>query len=155
MTPDARATDRPSRRAAHLGGAALALGLFAAAMWFAWLGWDHEYYQVDGVSQGPYRTWQVVGCGVSVVVAAVVAYLRVRSTAAVFVLAAAADLGLAVPWGLDAAATDETGLWAVGLVLLLVGVGGGLTVLLSVIAAAIRFRTNRIQTELVSRTVDP
>jgi len=68
-----------SSQAARLGGTALALGLFAAAMWFAWLGWDHEYYQVDGVSQGPYRAWQVFGCGLSIAAAAVLAYLRVRS----------------------------------------------------------------------------
>ena len=34
---------------------AVLLALFAATMWFAWLGWDHTYYDVDGVAQGPYR----------------------------------------------------------------------------------------------------
>ena len=107
-------------------------------MWFAWLGWDHEYYQVDGVPQGPYRAWQVLGCGLSIAVAAVLAYLWVRSVWAIFVLAAAADIGFAVPWALDAASTDDSGLWVVGLLFLLVGGGIGLMVLLAVSAAATR-----------------
>jgi hypothetical protein len=110
---------------------AFGLMLFAAAMWFAWLGWDHEYYVVDGVSQGPYRSWQVVGCGLAVTTATVFAYLRVRQTAAIFVLAIAADIGFAVPWALDAS-SDDTGMWVVGLIFLVVGSGVGLVVLLAV-----------------------
>ena len=121
---------------ARLGGAAPALGLFAAAMWFAWLGWDHEYYQVDGVSQGPYRAWQVFGCALCIAAAAILAYLWVRGAWAIFVLAAAAVIGFAVPWSVDAASSDVTGLWAVGLLSLLVGGGAGLVVLLAVVAAA-------------------
>jgi hypothetical protein len=116
---------------ARLWGTALGLALFAAAMWFAWLGWDHQYYEVNGVAQGPYRAWQVVGCGLTIVVATILAYLRVPRTAAIFVLAAAADIGFAVPWGVDAS-DDETGLWVVGLVFLLVGSGLGLALLLVV-----------------------
>jgi hypothetical protein len=114
------------------------LGLFAAAMWFVWLGWDHEYYQVGGVSQGPYRAWQVLGCGLSLAAAAVLAYIWVRTVWAIFVLAAAAVIGFAVPWALDAASTDDSGLWVVGLLFLLVGGGSGLLVLLAVSAAATR-----------------
>jgi hypothetical protein len=51
------------------------------------------------------------------------------------VLAAAAIIGFAVPWALDAAATDDSGLWVVGLLLVLAGGGLGLVVLLSVSAA--------------------
>ena len=100
---------------------ALALALFAAAMWFAWLGWDHDYYEVNGVPQGPYRAWQVIGCGFAVVVATVVAYLRVPRTAAIVVLAGAAVSGFAVPWAVDAARGDDTGMWGVGLFLLVTG----------------------------------
>lgn len=113
---------------------ALALALFAAAMWFVWLGWDHEYYLVDGVSQGPYRSWQVVGCGLSIATASVFAYLRVLHTAAIFVLAIAADIGFAVPWAVDASSYDS-GLWVVGLFFLVVGSGLGLTVLLAITSA--------------------
>lgn len=128
---------------ARLVGTAVALGLFAAAMWFAWLGWDHEYYQVDGVAQGPYRAWQVFGCGLSIAAASVLAYLRVRGVWAIFVLAAAAVIGFAVPWALDAASTDDSGLWVVGLLFLLVGGGLGLVTLLVVSAAATSLRRPR------------
>lgn len=132
--PDATAQSITAQ-VARLGGAAGALGLFAAAMWFAWLGWDSQYYEVDGVAQGPYRAWQVIGCGLSVAAAAVVAYLWVRGVWAIFVLAAAGAIGFAVPWTRDAASTDDSGLFAVGLLFLLVGGGTGLVVLLSVTAA--------------------
>jgi hypothetical protein len=134
-TQPAAADDSVAYRVARLTGTAVALGLFAAAMWFAWLGWDSEYYLVDGVSQGPYRTWQVVGCGSSIAVGAVLAYLSVKSVWAIFVLATAADIGFAVPWTLHAVATDDTGLWVVGLLFLLVGGGSGLVALLAVSAA--------------------
>ena len=110
---------------------ALALALFAAGMWFAWLGWDHEYYLVDGVAQGPYRAWQVIGCGVAIVTATIASYLRAPRPSARFVLAGAAATGFAVPWALDASG-DDTGLWLVGLIMLAVGGGLGLTVVLLV-----------------------
>ena len=126
----------PTRhRFTHLLVAALGLAGFAAAMWFAWLGWDHEYYEVDGVSQGPYRAWQVFGCGLSIAAAAVVAYVWVRGTWGIFVLAASAVVGFAWPWALDAGATDDSGLWIVGLLFLLVGGGVALVALLAVVAA--------------------
>ena len=112
-------------------------------MWFAWLGWDHEYYQVDGVAQGPYRAWQVIGCGLSISAAAVLAYLWVPGVWAIFVLAAAAVIGFAVPWALDAAATDESGLWVVGLLFLLVGGGLGLLAVLTITAVAAARRRPR------------
>lgn len=129
---------------ARLGGTASALGLFAVAMWFAWLGWDNEYYQVDGVAQGPYRTWQVVGCGLSIATAAVLTHLWVRGVWAIFVLSAAAVTGFAVPWALDASATDDSGLWVVGLLFLLVGGGLGLAVLLAIIGAVASRRPLRL-----------
>ncbi|MEO7422528.1 MAG: hypothetical protein ABIU87_09045 [Ornithinibacter sp.] len=136
----AEATSRTPARVARLGGTAVALGLLAAAMWFAWLGWDHEYYQVDGVAEGPYRPWQVLGCALSISAATVLAYLWVPSVWAIFVLAAAADLGFACAWALDAAATDDSGLWLVGMVFLAVGSGIGLVVLLTVTAAVTTLR---------------
>ncbi len=120
----------PAASLSRLGAAALALGLFAAAMWFAWLGWDDDYYEVDVVQQGPYRAWQVVGCGVAIGVAAVVA--RVWAGRGAVLLAGAATVGFAIPWGGYAASTDDSGLWAVGLVMLLIGAFIGLVVLLTV-----------------------
>ena len=115
----------------RLTAATFAVALFAALMWLAWLGWDDDYYEVDGVQQGPYRAWQVVGCGLSICVAAVLALIWARRGAVV--LAGAATVGFAVPWGLHAASTDDSGLWVVGLVMVLVGAFVGLVVLLTVV----------------------
>ncbi|WP_110180981.1 hypothetical protein [Nocardioides solisilvae] len=130
----------PGSSAPRLALVAVALALFAGAMWFAWLGWDDDYYLVDGVAQGPYRPWQVVGCGLSVAIGAVAAMLALRGrgvvrAGAVPVLTAAALGGFALPWSVHAAATDDSGLWAVGLFFLLVGGGLGLVTLLTVTAA--------------------
>ncbi|QCX26571.1 hypothetical protein [Nocardioides jishulii] len=118
--------------------AAGVLALVAAAAWFAWLGWDREYYVVDGEQQGPYRAWQVVGCGLTIVVASVLAQWWTRSGWAIPLLAAAATVGFAIPWGVDAAMTDDSGLFVVGLIFLVVGAGAGLTVLLAVTYAVQR-----------------
>ncbi len=64
----------------RLASTAALLMLFSASMWFAWLGWDHEYYLVDGVAQGQYRAWQVVGCGAAIAAATVLAYLARRGS---------------------------------------------------------------------------
>ncbi len=133
--PQARPADRAPRGVAPLIGAVLGLALFAAAMWFAWLGWDDEYYLVDGVPQGPYQAWQVVGCALSIALAAVLAQLWARRVWAMVLLAPAAVIGFAVPWAVDAAGSDDSGLWVVGLLLLLVGGGVGLLVVLGVTAA--------------------
>ena len=98
----------------------VALALFSAAMWVVWFGWDDV----------PYAAWQVIGCGLSICVAAVL--LLVRSRRGAVLLAAAAAVGFAVPWAVYAASTDESGLWVVGLVLLLGGSFIGLVVLLTV-----------------------
>ena len=126
-------TGRPSVSAVAVG--AFVLALFAGAMWGAWLGWDHEYYEVDGVSQGPYRAWQVIGCAVSILVAAVVAQLWTRRMWTVLVLAPVAVVGFAIPWAVDAAGSDDSGLFIVGLFFLLVGGVTGLVIVLTVVAA--------------------
>lgn len=121
----------------------MALALFSAAMWFAWLGWDHEYYLVDGYPQGPYRAWQVIGCGASIIVGCVAAYLVLRRTAAIFTLAPAAILGFAIAWGQDAARTDDSGLWVVGLGMILVGGTGALMAVVAVVSAIDASRRRR------------
>ena len=130
---------RPVSPSARLGAGGMALALFAAAMWFAWLGWDDDYYEVDGVQQGPYRAWQVVGCGIAICVGAVAA--RVWAGRGAVLLAGAATVGFAIPWGLYAASTDDSGLWGVGLVMLLAGSFIGLVVLLTVTEAVLRRRS--------------
>jgi hypothetical protein len=117
------------------------LPLVTAFMWLAWLGWDHEYYQVDGVAQGPYRDWQVAGCGVTIVVAIVLAWALVRRPWAILAIPLLGALGVAVPWSIDAARTDETGLWLVGLLMLLIGGGVGLLVVTSLASVFLKPRS--------------
>lgn len=106
---------------------ALALAVFAAAMWFVWFGWDDV----------PYDVWQVLGCGLCVVAGSVAAL--VRAGKGVLLLAAAATVGFAVPWAAYASSSDDSGLWVVGLVLLLAGSFLGLMLVLTV-ASLVRRR---------------
>lgn len=112
-------------------GFAIALVL-GAATYAAWLGWDTEYYyDADvGAYQGPYRPAQVVGCAITFGVVTAALALRWRP---VFV-AAGASLGFWVLWTAQASREDESGLFVVGALMLLVGLAAG-----SAVAAALGF----------------
>lgn len=105
-----------SRRRTILLAVTAALSVLA---WGAWLAWDTEY-QLDPVTDttsGPYQPWQVVGCVLTLLVAAVVAGLAARSAvAAVWV-----TVPFTVCWAVSASLTDESGLFAVGAVLIAAG----------------------------------
>jgi hypothetical protein len=130
---------RPRRRSSRfqiVGVLAVAVG--SALSWLAWMGWDQQY-QVDpatGVSSGPYEAWQVIGCALSLLVLFVGAL-----SAGVRPLPASAALTLAftVAWTVQAAAADDTGLYAVGAIMLLLGLGVATTVV-SAVTLAIRKR---------------
>ncbi len=77
----------------------------------------------------------MIGCALCIAVAAVAAQLWVRGPGAAFALSGAAVLGFAVPWSVAAAASDDSGLWVAGLLLLLIGGGIGLTSLLAITGA--------------------
>ncbi len=114
---------------------AAALAAATAACWYGWLGWDHTY-QVDpvtGVESGPYEAWQVVGCVVSLAAVALLAGIAARPWLPVLVVPPVFTL----VWSLDAAPSDDTGLWVVGAVLILVGLVGGSS-LLGFVAFAVR-----------------
>ena len=106
---------------------ALAVAVFSAGAWFAWLGWDSTY-QVDPATQvatGPYEAWQVIGCGLSLLVVFVGALLAgVRPLLA----SAALTLAFTAAWTATAAPRDETGLYGVGMILLLIGLTGATAV---------------------------
>lgn len=121
----------------RLWTAGVVLALAAAALWGAWLGWDHTYQVVDGNQTGPYTAWQVVGCGACVVLAAVVARFFARHWLAVLVLPPLAATGFAIPWTIDAARTDDSGLFMVGALFLWFGVTFGLALVLAVVEGVI------------------
>jgi hypothetical protein len=98
---------------------ALVLAGLTVASWFAWMGWDTEY-QVDPVTQsssGPYEPWQVIGCVVTLLVLAVVAALRLSPWTVIATTT--------VAWVFSAARSDDSGLWAVGAILVAIGMAGG------------------------------
>ncbi len=103
--------------------AVLLLAVATAAAWAAWLSWEAGYRTdpVTGAVNGPYAWWQVAGCVVTLAVVAAVAARRLPVWLVVPVMAVV----FTVAWSIPAAATDETGLWGVGAILVLSGVSMG------------------------------
>ena len=107
-------------------------GLFALAattvlVWWAWLGRDTEM-QLDpatGDYSGPYTTAQVAGAVLTLAALLIAAVLlRVPALPA----AAVMTVAFTVAWTVQAAGADETGLFAVGAILVLGGMAVGTTV---------------------------
>lgn len=123
---------RPARAAAPAvqpwRGAALLLAS-AGALWFAWLGWDTTYDvdPVTGSLSGPYSWWQVAGFVLSAAVLVLAACRFLRPLVIVPAVAAGISAGFAF-----SARTDDSGLAAVGLVLVLLGSVVGASLLVSV-----------------------
>ncbi|MGY0233966.1 hypothetical protein [Longispora urticae] len=115
--------------------------MLSVLVWFGWLGWDTGY-QVDPATNettGPYEAWQVVGCAASLLVLLVGAVLvGVRPLPA----SAALTLAFTATWTVQAAATDDTGLFVVGALMLLVGLAVSSTVV-SLVTARLRSRPAR------------
>ncbi len=122
-------------------GGALAVAALGVGTWFGWLGWDTGY-QVDaaGNQTGPYEVWQVAGCVLTL--AAVLAgavLLGVRKWWAV----AALTVAFTAAWTAGAAATDDSGLFAVGAILVFGGTALGGLVVASVAEARGKKRGSR------------
>lgn len=101
-------------------GSALLVGCLSGALtWGAWLGWDRtaSYDVVTGTVQTPYVTLQVLGCALTVGVVTAVLAARWHPVAA----AGGVSLGFWVVWTVDAASQDDSGLFAVGAMMLAVG----------------------------------
>lgn len=98
--------------------AGLLVAAASAGAWLAWMGWDDEY-QVDaaGNASGPYEVWQVVGCALTLIVLAVLAAWLWRPWAVVVI----APIAFTLAWSVTAARSDDSGLWAVGAIMVLVG----------------------------------
>ena len=96
-----------------------AVVVLSVLAWVGWLAWDDEY-QVDpgtGISSGPYEAWQVIGCVLTLLVAAVLAGVAARPAVA----ALAVTVPFTVWWSVSAARSDDTGLFLVGALLIAVG----------------------------------
>ncbi|MER5623990.1 hypothetical protein ABT061_23430 [Streptosporangium sp. NPDC002544] len=110
----------------------IGVALAAASLlnYLVWLGWDRErVVEPDGSLSGPYEPWQVVGLVACLGILAVLAgrlglpKIGTISVAGVMWLC----------WSIDAAVSDDSGLWAVGAVMLLPAVllGVGLVAFLA------------------------
>lgn len=94
-------------------------------MWLLWLGWDTQY-TVDaqtGNTSGPYEPWQVIGCVLTLVLLAALAGTRLSP----WLVAPVMTVAFTTAWSWRAASSDDSGLWAVGAVLVLLGMAIGST----------------------------
>jgi hypothetical protein len=103
------------------------LAVLTVATWWLWLGWGAEYRTdpVTGASSGPYRTWQVVACVISLGLLAVVGGLLLRP----WIVVPTMSFAFTVAWSAAAAARDGSGLWAIGAILIFIGMAFGSAVL--------------------------
>ena len=109
------------------------IALLSAGLWVGWFAWDTEY-QYDastGEMAGPYAIWQGVGAFLCGIVVAGLAYRLLLFGVALLVL----PVSFTLAWISTAAATDETGLWMIGAVLVTFGTALGSVVLLGIAAA--------------------
>ncbi|MFF4398235.1 hypothetical protein [Streptomyces sp. NPDC001480] len=110
----------------------LVLAGVAAAVWAAWLGWDqHRDEHADGTTTGPYEAWQVVGLVLTLLLPVCWAAFRHHVAGAV----------LGTTLGLSAAAyydwsDDSSGLFVVGVGLVMMGSLAATGVVSAVIASA-------------------
>ncbi|SIR24741.1 hypothetical protein [Micromonospora avicenniae] len=101
----------------------LLLAAATVGTWLAWLSWNTGY-QTDpqtGAVSGPYAVWQVAGCVLTLAVVAAAGGWWLSPWLVAPVMAVA----FTVPWAVQAASTDGSGLWAVGATLVLIGTAAG------------------------------
>ncbi|TXR57423.1 hypothetical protein [Quadrisphaera setariae] len=101
-----------------------ALSVVAGALvWACWLGWDTtaSYDVVTRQVESPYVTLQVLGCAVTVGVVTALLGARWWWAAA----AGGVSVGFWLGWTTQAAATDTTGLYLIGSLLLAAGLAAG------------------------------
>ncbi|WP_320066735.1 hypothetical protein [Micromonospora sp. RTGN7] len=131
-----------TRTRALLGGVVLAVA--TVALWWAWLGWDTQY-TVDpetSSTSGPYEGWQVVGCVLSLMALAAVGGWLFSPWLVVPVM----TVSFTAAWAWRAATSDDSGLWVIGAVGMLVGLASGSTA----VSAGVRLFRRRREASLTS-----
>ena len=120
--------------------AALSTFIIAALTTATWwtLGRDttRDVDPVTGDVTGPYEAPQVIACVVVLVGLVVIGALLLPAWLAVL----AVSLPFTAAWTLQASSTDDSGLWAVGAVLVLVGTLVGATIVTAVTRGLVRNR---------------
>ncbi|GAA4568828.1 hypothetical protein GCM10023193_51260 [Planotetraspora kaengkrachanensis] len=123
-------------------GVILAVASFVNYM--AWLGWDHEWdVEPDGSLSGPYQPWQVAGLVVGLGFLAGLAGRRGHPRIGTLSIAGVMWLS----WSVNAAISDDSGLWAVGAAMLLPAVflGVGLVAFLTSLSKSSRHGVRRAE----------
>jgi hypothetical protein len=114
--------------------ATLVLAAVTPAVWAAWLGWDQQRdVHPDGSTTGPYEAWQVIGLVLSLL--APVYWAASRRYVAGAVLGTTAGLTFAAYYDWS---DDASGLFGVGVMLVMIGSIAVTTALTAVIASVKR-----------------
>jgi len=112
----------------------LVLAGVSMALWAAWLGWDqHRDVHQDGSTTGPYEAWQVIGLVLTLLAPVCLAAFRNYVAAAVLGTSAGLTIAAYYDWS-----DDSSGLFVVGVGLVMMGSLVGTTVVSAVITAATR-----------------
>lgn len=100
----------------------LLLGAAAAASWWAWMAWDHNYQRdpATGEMHGPYQAWQVGGCVLTLLALGLYGAIRWHPLTVTLM-----PICFTLAWSWTAAPTDDTGLWVAGAILVLIGTSVG------------------------------
>ncbi|WP_137991342.1 hypothetical protein [Streptomyces vilmorinianum] len=111
--------------------ATLVLAGVAMAAWAAWLGWDqHRDVHPDGSTTGPYEAWQVIGLGVTLLAGVYWAASREYVVAAALGTTTGLTVAAAYDWS-----DDSSGLFVIGVVMIMIG-SSVVTTLLSLLIAS-------------------
>ena len=130
-------------------GSAFAVGALAgASSWGAWLGWDRtaSYDVVTGTMQTPYVTLQVLGCALTVGIVTAILAARWHPVAA----AGGVSVGFWLVWTVDAASQDDSGLFAVGAMMLAIGLPAA-TAVAAAIGVGVQWAIDNRRTVRVGR----
>ncbi|MEU1040268.1 hypothetical protein [Streptomyces sp. NPDC005907] len=109
----------------------LLLAVTAAALWTAWLGWDqHRDVHPDGSTTGPYEAWQVIGLALTLLAPVYWAASRRHTVSAVLGTTAGLTAAAYYDWS-----DDASGLFAIGVALVMLGTLAATTAVTAVTAA--------------------
>ncbi|MFE7841567.1 hypothetical protein ACFU53_37590 [Streptomyces sp. NPDC057474] len=110
----------------------LVTAVASLAMWAVWLGWDQQRdVHPDGSSTGPYETWQVIGLVLTLLIPVYWAASRRHITGAVVGTAVGLTVASFYDWS-----DDASGLYGVGVTLVMLGTVAVTTAVSFLIAAA-------------------
>ncbi len=93
--------------------------VISAGLWWGWFAWDNQYVvdPVSGSTSGPYELWQVIGCAASWIVLGWIGNRFLQPFLVILIMPAAFTTAFAI----TASRSDESGLWLVGAILMVLG----------------------------------